>query len=222
MSDLVTTSDIVYLLKEISKPERLRGMKRFGIDTSHALGVTIPELRKLAKEIKINQQLSLELWETGIHECRILASMIGDIKQVTAQQMDKWVADFDSWDVCDQVCGNLFVKAPFVIDKVLEYTASEHEFVKRAGFVLIAELQVHNKKISDDELIKFLPIIEREAWDERNFVKKAVNWALRQIGKRNRTLLQPAIATAERIRQQGTKSARWIASNALAEFGKRL
>lgn len=217
----MNSADIIELLKEMADAKYRDGMRRFGIDHSKALGVSTPQLRKLAKEIKTNQQLSLELWETGIHECRILASMIGDAKQVTPQQMDKWVSEFYSWDVCDQACGNLFDRAPFAVVKALEYSSSEQEFVKRAGFVMMAEMAVHDKKAGDDVFIQFFPIIEREAWDERNFVKKAVNWALRQIGKRNKTLLQPAIDTAKRIREQASKSARWIASNALAELEKR-
>ena len=196
-------------------------MARFGIDNSKALGVKLPEIRKLAKEIKKDQPLSLALWNTGIHECRILASMIGDPKQVTPEQMDKWVADFASWDVCDQVCGNLFDRTPYAIRKALEYSAHEEEYVKRAGFVLMAEFAVHNKKADNAEFMPFFPVMEREAWDNRNFVKKAINWSLRQIGKRNRTLHQIAIATAEKIALQDSKAAKWIAADALRELEKR-
>ncbi|MBS1528347.1 MAG: DNA alkylation repair protein [Bacteroidetes bacterium] len=214
-------AEVIDHLKAVSDASRLEGMKRYGINTSKALGVSMPELRALAKTIKKDHQLALELWDTDIHECRILASIIDDHRLVTPQQMDQWVADFDSWDVCDQACGNLFDRTPFAIEKALEYTRSEHEFVKRAGFVLMAEMAVHNKKADDLEFIRLLPIIEREACDERNFVKKAVNWALRQIGKRNSALLPLAIETAKRIRLQNSKAARWIASNALAELEKR-
>jgi 3-methyladenine DNA glycosylase AlkD len=217
----MTVQQVIDLLKQMSNAKYREGMLRFGVDNSTALGVSTPQLRKLAKDIKTNQQLSLELWETGIHECRILASMIGDPKQVTPQQMDKWTSEFYSWDVCDQVCGNLFDRTEFAIDKALEYSTSEKEFVKRAGFVLMAEFAVRNKKAGDEVFIQFFPIIEREAWDDRNFVKKAVNWALRQIGKRNKSLHQPAIDTAKRIQQQDSKAARWIAANALAELEKR-
>ena len=213
--------EIIAHLKQTAIPSRLEGMERYGINTSKALGVTMPELRNLAKLIKKDHELALELWGTGIHECRILASIIDDYKQVMPQQMDKWAADFDSWDVCDQVCGNLFVRTPYAVEKAFEYTSSEKEFVKRAGFVLIAQLQVHNKKIADEELLKFLPVIEREAWDDRNFVKKAVNWALRQIGKRSKFLHGPAIECAKRIARQDSKSAKWIARDALAELEDR-
>lgn len=196
-------------------------MSRYGIDISSALGVTMPEIRKLAKTIKKDHALALQLWETGIRECQILASLVDDRKQVTRQQMDSWVSDFNSWEVCDQVCGNLFVRTPYAIEKALEYSMSKKEFIKRAGFVLMAETQVHNKKVSNEELMLFFPIIEREAWDDRNFVKKAVNWALRQMGKRNEALRKVAIECAKRIAQQENKAAKWVAKDALAEFEKK-
>ncbi len=213
--------EVIERLKQASDALHLEGMKRYGIDNSRALGVSMPKLRVLAKEIKKDQVLSLELWETGIHECRILASMIGDPKLVTPKQIDSWTADFHSWDVCDQVCGNLFDRTEFAINKAFEYSASEKEYIKRAGFVLMAGFAVHDKKADDMAFMPFFPIIEREAWDDRNFVKKAVNRALRQIGKRNAALRQIAIAVAKRIAQQDTKSAKWIAKDALAELENR-
>jgi 3-methyladenine DNA glycosylase AlkD len=213
--------EVVGLLKQMADVTHLDGMKRYGIDNSKALGVSMPQVRKLAKEIKKDHNLALELWDTGIHECRILASLIDDPKLVTPQQMDDWVAEFNSWDVCDQVCGNLFDRTGFALEKALEYTSSEREYVKRAGFVLMAECAVHNKKAGNEVFIPFFPIMEREAWDDRNFVKKAINWALRQIGKRNAALNILAIETAKRIDQQGSRSARWIAKNALLELEKR-
>ena len=215
------SQQIIEKLQQSADTSRLEGMKRYAIDTSKAMGVTMPEIRKLAKQVKKDHHLALELWETGIRECQILASLIDDYKQVTPQQMDHWVGDFNSWEVCDQTCGNLFVCTPYVIEKALEYSLSEKEFVKQACFVLIAELQVHNKKIDDNELMQFFPVIEREAWDDRNFVKKAVNWALRQIGKRNKNLGKVAKECALRIAQQESKAARWIAKDALAEFEKK-
>lgn len=216
----MSVNDILITLKQQSDPKYLDGMKRFGVDNSKAIGVSLPQLRKLAKSFKKDHQLALELWATGIHECRIMASLVDDPAQVTTQQMDAWVADFYSWDVCDQVCGNLFDRTPYAMDKALEYSSSEKEYVKRAGFVLMAEFAVHNKMADDLEFIRLFPIIEREAWDDRNFVKKAVNWALRQIGKRNEALKKLAIQAAERIAQQDTKAARWIAKDALAELEK--
>jgi 3-methyladenine DNA glycosylase AlkD len=196
-------------------------MKRFGVDNSKALGVPLPQLRKIAKSIKKDHQLALDLWDSGIHECRVMASLVDDPNQVTPQQMDKWVADFYSWDVCDQVCGNLFDRTEFAIEKALEWSRSEKEYIKRAGFVLMAEFAVHNKKAGNEELMQFFPIIEREAWDDRNFVKKAINWALRQIGKRNKDLHKIAIECANRIAQQESKAAKWIAKDALNEFDKK-
>ncbi|PTQ95097.1 3-methyladenine DNA glycosylase AlkD [Mucilaginibacter yixingensis] len=214
----MTVQEVITHFKEQSSPAYHAGMARFGIDSSKALGVKLPIIRKLAKNIKKDHTLAMELWETDIHEAKILATLIADPKQLTEAQMDHWTHGFYSWDVCDQACGNLFVYAPFVLDKVLEYTTSEHEFVKRAGFVLMAEYAVHQKKADDRILISFLPIIEREAWDNRNFVKKATNWALRQIGKRNTMLRKVAIDCAERILEQDSKAARWIAKDALKEL----
>jgi len=205
-------------LKEKADATYLKGMARFGIDSSKALGVRLPEIRKLAKVIKKDHDLALGLWDTQIHEARMLASMIADPQQVTPQLMDKWVSDFYSWDICDQVCGNLFDRTPFAIDKAIEYSSQEEEFVKRADFVLMAEYAIHNKTAPDEVFINLFPIMEREAWDNRNFVKKAVNWALRQIGKRNITLKVKAINTARNIYNQPAKSAKWIANNALNEL----
>lgn len=215
---MTSTSTIIDFLKEKSNQRTLEGMSRFGIDTKLALGVTIPVIRGLAKIIKKDHELALALWDTKIHEARILASMIDDPKQVTLKQINTWVNDFNSWDICDQTCGNLFDKTPFVLDRIIAFSNSKSEFVKRAGFTLMATYAVHNKKEKDDVFISFLPIIEREAHDERNFVKKAVNWALRQIGKRNITLHKEAIFTAERILEQETRSAKWIATDALREL----
>jgi 3-methyladenine DNA glycosylase AlkD len=193
-------------------------MKRFGINTSHALGIPIPVLRALAKKIKKNHGLALQLWETNIHEARILASMIDDPAQVTPAQINAWVRDFNSWDICDQVCGNLFDRTPFVLAKIKELSKRKQEFVKRAAFTLMAEYATHNKTASDEVFREFFPIIEREAWDDRNFVKKAVNWALRGTGKRNKALRKEAILCAKRILLQESKAAKWIARDALREL----
>lgn len=217
----VNVTEVIEQLKLKADASRLEGMSRYGIDTTSAMGVTMPEIRKLAKEIKKNHSLALQLWETGIRECQILASLVDDRKEVTKEQMDHWVSDFNSWEVCDQVCGNLFVRTTYAIEKALEYSRSEKEYIKRAGFVLMAEMQVHNKKVSNEELMQFFLVIEREAWDARNFVKKAVNWALRQMGKRNKELRIAAIECARRIAQQENRAAKWIAKDALAEFEKK-
>ncbi len=214
-------SDIIELLKQSSSPAYREGMLRFGIDNSNAVGVRIPDLRKLAKVIKKDHDLAQQLWETNVHEAKLLATMIDDPKLVTQQQIDEWTLDFDSWDICDQACSNLFARTPFAINKAIEYCNREEEFVKRAGFVIMAALSVHDKKADDMVFIQFMPIIEREAHDERNFVKKAVNWALRQIGKRNNALKLIAIATGERILLQNSKAAKWIANDALRELHNR-
>jgi 3-methyladenine DNA glycosylase AlkD len=185
---------------------------------AHTLGISVPALRKLAKEIGQDHQLAQELWGSGIHEARILATMIDPPGQVTEAQMEAWVEDFDSWDVCDQCCLNLLRKTPLAHQKAVEWSGREQEFVKRAGFALMATLAVHDKKAGDEAFIAFLPLIQKEAVDGRNFVKKAVNWALRQIGKRNLALNRAAIRTAEEIRQLDSKSARWIAADALREL----
>lgn len=205
-------------LKTISEPAYLKKMAHFGIDTSKAFGIRVPNLRTLAKTIGKNQELSLQLWKTGFHEARILATFIGDYKLVTENQINTWTKDFSSWDMCDQACGNLFVKTPYFKSKVLEFTKAEAEFVKRTGFVLIAEAAVHLKQEPDETFLSFLPIIESEAYDNRNFVKKAINWALRQIGKRNAFLHMHAIETANDILAQNNRKANWVALDALREL----
>ena len=211
-------SKIVVRLKSLSRPENLKGMARFGIDTSKALAISIPTLRKMAKLYKKKHLLALTLWKTGIHEARILATMIDDPVSVTEKQMESWVRDFYSWDVCDQCCSNLFDKTSFARKKAFEWSKRKEEYIKRAGFTLMATLSVHDKKAPDKVYIDFFKPIKREAGDSRNYVKKAVNWALRQIGKRNPSLKKHAIRTAEEISKMNTPSARWIASDALREF----
>jgi 3-methyladenine DNA glycosylase AlkD len=210
--------EVLKQLKSLSNPEAVAGMARFGINPSNTYGVSIPALRKMARETGRNHVLAQQLWSSGIHEARILAGMIDIPDMVSEEQMESWAADFDSWDICDQVCSNLFDKTEFAYQKAVEWSSRKEEFVKRAGFVLIAALTVHAKKANDEEFLKFLPIIKREAVDDRNFVRKAVNWALRQIGKRNMSLNRAAIETAKEIQGIDSKAARWIASDALREL----
>ena len=193
-------------------------MARFGINPKSTYGVSTPNLRKMAKQIGKDHPLAQKLWASGIHEARILASMIDSPEMVTEKQMENWVRGFDSWDVCDQCCSNLFDKTEFAYRKATQWSRRREEFVKRAGFVLIAALAVHDKGADDREFIKLLPIIKREATDNRNFVKKAINWALRQIGKRTSSLNKMAIETAKEIGEIDSKAARWIASDALREL----
>jgi 3-methyladenine DNA glycosylase AlkD len=214
-------NDLDFLLSELksnSEPDYLKKMAHFGIDTAKAFGTRLPNIRKLARQIGKNQELSLLLWETGVHEAQLLATIIGDNKRVTETQINAWTNDFSSWDVCDQACGNLFVKTPYFKSKAFEFAQAGAEFVKRTGFVLMAEAAVHLKKEPDETFLGFLPIIEREAYDNRNFVKKAINWALRQIGKRNGFLHEHAIQTANNILAQNNKKANWVALDALREL----
>jgi 3-methyladenine DNA glycosylase AlkD len=210
--------EILKQLKSLYNPDAVAGMARFGINPTNTYGVSIPVLRKMAKQIGKNHLLAEKLWNSGIHEARILAPLIDPPEMVTEKQMERWVKDFDSWDVCDQCCSNLFDKTKFAYKKALEWSKRREAFVKRAGFVLMATLAVHDKEADNQKFLRFLPIIKREATDERNFVKKAVNWALRQIGKRNSVLNKLAIQTATKIQKIGSKSARWIASDAIREL----
>jgi len=188
--------EVIDRLHSIGDPARLDGMARYAIVTEHAYGVSIPQLRALAKEIGTDHLLAASLWDSGIHEARILASMIADPALVTEAQMDRWVAGFDSWDLCDQVCANLLRHTQFAYAKAAEWSGRRQEFIKRAGFALIAGLAVADKRASDERFIAFLTVVAREADDDRNLVKKAINWALRQIGKRNTRLNALAIQTA--------------------------
>lgn len=210
--------DILKHLQSRANPENVRGMARYGIRPANPLGISMPELRALAKQIGMNHELALQLWASGTHEARILACLVDVPAAVTETQMEEWVKDFDSWDLCDQCCGNLFDRTALAYQKAAEWSARKEEFVKRAGFALIAWLAVHDKKAGDASFLAFLPLIRRESTDPRNFVKKAVNWALRHIGKRNLRLNQAAIQTAREIQVIEAKAAKWIATDALREL----
>jgi 3-methyladenine DNA glycosylase AlkD len=209
---------VIKKLKSLANPEAVAGMARFGINPKNTYGVSIPVLRKMAKEIGKNHLVAQKLWNSGIHVARILSGMIDSPEEVTEKQMERWVRDFDSWDVCDQVCSNLFDRTRFAHKKAMDWSERGEEFVKRAGFVLVAVLSVHDKKAKDNAFLKFLPIIKREARDERNFVRKAVSWALRQVGKRNLRLNQMAVKTAKEIQGIESRAAKWIASDAIREL----
>ena len=219
---MMTLEETLCLLESMASNKNIEGMKHFGIQGAKMLGISVTKLREVAKKIKTDHTLALELWATGIHEARILACLIDDIKLVTHEQMDAWVRDFDSWDVCDQACNSLFYKHPLAFDKIFEWAEREPEFERRAGFALMACYAWHDKKAPDEKISEFLPLIEKYAFDDRNFVKKAANWALRQIGKRNRNLCVLALDSARRIQQQASKSAKWIASDAIRELEARL
>jgi 3-methyladenine DNA glycosylase AlkD len=210
--------DIIDRLRSLGSAEARAGMARYGIDTGRAFGVAVSTLRPIAREIGRDHDLAHDLWASGFHEARLLATMIADPRQMTEAAMESWVADFDSWDVCDGACINLFRKTPFAHARALAWTERAEPFVKRAGFALMATLAVHDKRAEDAVFVSCLPIIAGAAADERNFVKKAVNWALRQIGKRNRALNAAAIACAEGLAESDSKAARWIARDALREL----
>ncbi len=205
-------------LRAVGEQRNIDGMARFGIRAKIVYGVAKPKMDVLARKIGKDHQLALKLWRTGVHDARILAGMIDLPRSVTAVQMEAWVRDFDNWDVCDGTCCHLFVFAAPAWKKALEWSLRAEEFMKRAGFALMAYLAYRDKSAADAQFQRLLPVIEREAFDERNFVRKAVNWALRNIGKRNLRLNRAAIRTAERIRRQSTRSARWIAADALREL----
>ncbi len=213
-----STAGILQKLKTHGSRENIEGMARFGITTERRLGVSVPEMRRIARECGKDHPLSIRLWNSGIPEARIVASMIADPSEMTAAEMDRWVSEFDSWDVCDQVCMNLFERTPFAGKKIRQWSRREEEFVRRAAYALIACLAWHDKDAPDVVFTGFLPIIKRGATDERNFVKKSVNWALRNIGKRNPRLNRAAVSTAKEISRLDSKSARWIGADAIREL----
>ena len=210
--------DILATLRQLARPDQLAGMARFGINTETALGVRIPELRAIARKTGRRHHLALALWDTGIHDARILAGMVAEPGVFTEAEMEAWVGGFNSWDLCDQVCSNLFDKTPRAWAKAVEWSGREEEFVRRAGFTLMACLAVHDKKAEDAAFLALLAVIEGGAEDPRNYVKKAVNWALRNIGKRNRPLNAAAVAVAGRLGASDSRPARWVASDALREL----
>ena len=215
---MASVKNVLDELQSKAKPDQLAGMAKYGMTVERRLGVSVPDMRKLAKELGRDHALALDLWRTGIAEARIVAGMVADPAKLTEGQMEEWVKDIDSWDVCDQVCMNLFEKSQLAWKKIIDWSEREEEFVKRTAFSLIACLAWHDKKASDEKFVELLPVIMREAADERNFVKKAVNWALRNIGKRNVRLNEAAISTAKEIQRLDSKAARWIAADAIREL----
>lgn len=216
--NLMDLEAIIQHLRTMQNPEAVKGMARFGINPEKNLGISVITLRNYAKHLGKNHTLALQLWKTEIRDARILASLIDEPTKVTPQQMDQWVSDFNSWDICDTCCGELFDKTPYAYKKAQHWANQKEEFIKRAGFALMAWLAVHDKKSDDDQFLSFLPVIIQHSNDERNYVKKAVNWALRQIGKRNLTLHKHAVDTAHKIQKIDSKTARWIANDAIREL----
>ena len=209
---------ILRRLKSLRNEKNIAGMARFGIATDKAFGVKHPILKEIAREYRKDHQLALELWKSGYHEARLLATIIDDPKQVSERQAEAWVKVINSWDICDGFTGSLIAQTPLAYQKAIEWAHRQQEFVRRAGFALMAWLLVHDKKAPDSKFDEFFPLIVQYSIDERNFVKKAVNWALRQLGKRNLALNRKAIATARQIGKLDSKAARWIARDAIKEL----
>ena len=205
-------------LKRHATKRTLDGMSRYGIPSDNALGVSVADIRVLAKQLGRNHELAAALWDTGVYEARMLTSFVDEPARVTSSQMDRWCRDFDSWAICDTLCFHLFDRTPFAWAKARQWAASPREFVKRAGFALMASLVVHDKAAPGPRFLAFLPLIEQGATDERNFVKKAVNWALRCIGKRDLALNAAALALAKRLALSKDASCRWVGKDALREL----
>ena len=204
--------------KSMANSKNVEGMARYGINPHNNLGVTIYQLRPIAKENGRDHNLALELWDSDIHDARLLACFIDEPDKVTGEHMDSWAKDFDSWDICDQACTSLFDLTPFAGGKIFEWAKRDEEFVKRGAFSLIAGLSVHDKDAGDKEFEKLFPLIIKHSTDERNYVRKAVNWALRNIGKRNINLNKKAVKVAEEVLKIDDKTARWIAKDAIREL----
>ena len=217
----MTAAEILAALRAQANPKNVAGMARYGISANGTLGVPVAEIRRLAKQAGRSHELAAELWASGIHEARILATIVDDPALVTRRQMDRWARDFDSWDVCDQACQNLFRYTPLAWTMTAEWSGARGEFVRRAAFALMAGLAVKARQAPDEDFEALLPLIAGAATDERNLVKKAVNWALRAISKRNPRLRSSAIAAAEDIHAIDSPAARWIASDALRELRAR-
>lgn len=214
----MTCKEVISELEKHYNAKNVEGMKHFGINTEKAFGITTPVIKAIAKKIGRNHELALELWETGYHEARAIAFLTADPKQVTKSLMNKWVRDFDNWAVCDGTCCYLFRFTPYAIDKIFEWAPKKEEYVRRTAFSLIAYIAVHDKKRDDKEFFQFFPLIKKYSTDERNFVKKAVNWSLRQIGKRSMYLNKEALKLAKEIQALDSKSAKWIAADAIREL----
>ena len=207
-------------LKSHSTKATLDSMARYAIPSDHAYGVAMRDIKALGKTLGRNHALAVALWDTGVYEARMLTSFVADPEQLTPGQMDRWCRDFDNWAFCDAMCFNLFDRSPHAWDMVAEWSSRPEEFEKRTAFALLWSLTVHDKRAGDEPFLQGLALIEREAGDERNFVKKAVNMALRAIGKRNPTLRSAAVAVARRLASSEDATARWVGKDALRELTK--
>ncbi len=217
------TSEVELILKKIqmlASEERKKVQAYFKIGDVNSFGLTQPQIKLLAKEIGKNHALALELWESGVHEARHIALLIADKNLVTEELAEKWIKDFNSWDIVDGCCSTLLCRTPFAFKKAIEWTKRKEEYEKRTGFALMAMLAVHDKKATNEKFEKFIPYLLKESHDDRNFVKKAINWAIRQIGKRNIILCKEMIELSKAIREKGDSASRWIAADALRELEK--
>ncbi len=217
-NNMVSTKEVLKKLQSKAKPDQLQGMARYGIAIKRRLGVSVPDMRKLSKELGKDHNLAVKLWKTNIPEARIVAAMIDEPEKVSEAQMESWVEGINSWDVCDQVCMNLFEKTPLAWKKIIDWSEREEEFVKRTAFALIACLAWHDKQAENEKFINLFPVIKHGTHDDRNFVRKSVNWALRNIGKRNSRLNKATIELSEEILKIDSRAAHWIASDAIREL----
>lgn len=213
-----TANAIVERLISLSDEEKIAQAKYFGVKGGIVLGISAPEIRSISKEIKINHPLALELWQKEYHEARMIATLIADKNKITSKQMDAWTEDFDNWAIVDAACYNLYRYTPFAEEKIFQYCKSEKEYIRRTSFSLIAGLAIGVKKMPDEEFLKFLPLIEEYAFDERNFVWKAVNWALRQTGKRSLYLHPYALELAQKLSLSSNSTHRKIGKDAFREL----
>ena len=210
--------EVLSRLRSLQNPAAVQALQKVGVTPRAALGVSDGDLRKLAADIGVDRLIAQQLWASGIHDARVLASMVDDPARVTPKQMERWVRDFDSWALCDACCVNLFDKTPFAYAKSVAWSARKEEYVKRAAFSLVAALAVSDQKAADNEFLRFIPIIKREAGDDRPFVRKAIASALKEIGRRNKSLKKIALDLAKELDQLEAKSAHWIAADAIKEL----
>ena len=214
----MTPTAVLAWLERRGTRRNIAGMARFGITSPKAFGVSMATMRPLVRKLGHDHALAQALWNSGWHEARILASFVDEPARVTAAQMDRWARDFDNWAVCDSVCFHLFDRTPHAWKKAAQWSRNDSEFITRAAFALMAGLTVHDQGSPDPPFVRLLPIIERGARDPRNFVKKAVSWALRQIGKRNLSLNGAAITVARRLAAAHDGPRRWVGKDALREI----
>ena len=209
-------------LEKMSTQRDRDNLARFGIEATNPLGVSMSNIQVLAKRLGRSHELAAALWDTNVYEARMLTSFVDEPERVTAAQMDRWCRDFDNWGICDTLCFKLFDQTPYAWAKVAQWGDKRDEFVKRAAFALLASLAAHDKSATNEQFLECLPLIERAATDERNFVKKGVSWALRTLGRRNAVLNEAAVVVARRLAASPEPAARWIGKGALKELTNAL